>query len=120
MFEVIAAAEYLKGIAPYLRVRVVNVTDLMILGRDGSHPYALSRNDFDVLFTPNCNFHFNYAGYANELQGLLFGRPKLDRISIESYREEGSTTTPFDMVIRNRCSHVRCRRGGDQGRGTVE
>jgi len=104
MFEVIAAAEYLREIAPHLRVRVVNVTDLMILSRDGSHPHALSHADFDVLFTPDRNIHFNYSGYANELQGLLFGRPKLDRISIESYREEGSTTTPFDMVIRNRCS----------------
>jgi len=104
MFEVIAAAEYLKEIAPNLRVRVINVTDLMILGRDGSHPHALSHADFDALFTPDRNIHFNYSGYASELQGLLFGRPKLDRISIESYREEGSTTTPFDMVIRNGCS----------------
>lgn len=104
MFEVIAAAEYLKKVASNLRVRVVNVTDLMILGRDGSHPHALSHAAFDALFTPDRNIHFNYSGYASELQGLLFGRPKLERISIESYREEGSTTTPFDMVIRNGCS----------------
>lgn len=104
MFEVLAAAAYLRRLAPSLRTRIVNVTDLMILGLEGSHPHSLSHDDFDVLFTPDRNIHFNYSGYANELQGLLFGRPKLDRISIESYREEGSTTTPFDMVIRNRCS----------------
>ena len=85
-------------------MRVVNVTDLMILGLEGSHPHSLSLDEFDALFTPDRNIHFNYCGYTNKLQGLLFGRPKLDRITIESYREEGSTTTPFDMVIRNRCS----------------
>ena len=104
MFEVLAAAAYLHRLAPSLRTRVVNVTDLMILGLEGSHPHSLSHDEFDALFTPDRNIHFNYSGYANELQGLLFGRPKLDRITIESYREEGSTTTPFDMVIRNRCS----------------
>lgn len=104
MFEVLAAAAYLYRLAPSLRMRVVNVTDLMILGLEGSHPHSLSHDDFDELFTPDRNIHFNYSGYANELQGLLFGRPKIDRITIDSYREEGSTTTPFDMVIWNRCS----------------
>lgn len=104
MFEVLAAAAYLHRLAPSLRMRIVNVTDLMILGLEGSHPHSLSHDAFDELFTPDRNIHFNYSGYANELQGLLFGRPKLDRIMIDSYREEGSTTTPFDMVIRNRCS----------------
>ena len=104
MFEVIAAAAYLRQIEPHLSVRVVNVTDLMILGRDGSHPHSLSTEEFDQIFTPDRPVHFNYHGYANELQGLLFGRGNLDRISINSYDEEGSTTTPFDMVIRNRCS----------------
>lgn len=104
MFEVLSAATYLHSLHPSLRVRVVNVTDLMILGLEGSHPHSLSHSDFDTLFTRDRHIHFNYSGYANELQGLLFGRPRLERISIESYREEGSTTTPFDMVIRNRCS----------------
>lgn len=104
MFEVLAAAAYLHRLAPSLRMRIVNVTDLMILGLEGSHPHSLSHDAFDELFTPDRNIHFNYSGYANELQGLLFGRPKLDRITVGSYCEEGSTTTPFDMVIRNRCS----------------
>jgi len=104
MFEVIAAAAYLRRLTPALKVRVVNVTDLMILGLNGSHPHSFSNEDFNALFTADRHVHFNYHGYAVELQGLLFGRPNLDRVTIESYQEEGTTTTPFDMVIRNRCS----------------
>lgn len=103
-FEVIAAAAMLREMAPSLRVRVVNVTDLMVLGLEGSHPHSLTHNDFDALFTAARPIHFNYHGYANELKGLLFGRPNLQRISIESYAEEGSTTTPLDMMLRNRVS----------------
>lgn len=103
-FEVIAASALLHKKLPQLRVRVVNVTDLMILGLEGSHPHALSHDEFDALFTPDKPIHFNYHGYSNELKGLLFGRPQVDRITIESYREEGSTTTPFDMMLRNHVS----------------
>ena len=104
MFEVMAAASMLHKMAPRLRVRVINVTDLMILGLEGTHPHALSHHDFDNLFTPDRPIHFNYHGYANELKGLLFGRPNMDRVTIECYREEGSTTTPFDMMLRNHVS----------------
>lgn len=104
MFEVVAAASFLRKVAPALRVRVVNVTDLMILGVEGTHPHALSHDDFDGLFTDDRPIHFNYHGYAQELKGLLFGRPQTGRISMESYREEGSTTTPFDMMLRNHVS----------------
>ncbi|KAI9837741.1 MAG: hypothetical protein M1819_006675 [Sarea resinae] len=103
-FEVIKAAELLRKIAPHLRLRVVNVTDLMILSLEGAHPHSLSHDDFDSLFTSDKPIHFNYHGYAGELQGLLFGRPNLNRVSIESYREEGTTTTPFDMMLQNRVS----------------
>jgi xylulose-5-phosphate/fructose-6-phosphate phosphoketolase len=104
MFEVIAAAAYLRHLTPTFKVRVVNVTDLMVLGLRGTHPHSLSHSDFDALFTTDRHIHFNYHGYAVELQGLLFGRPNLNRVTIESYQEEGTTTTPFDMMIRNRCS----------------
>ena len=103
-FEVIEAAAMLRRTAPDLRVRVVNVTDLMVLGLEGSHPHSLTHEDFDALFTAERPIHFNYHGYANELKGLLFGRPNLQRISIESYNEEGSTTTPFDMMLQNKVS----------------
>lgn len=104
MFEVIQAAAILRKRAPALRVRVVNVTDLMILENEGSHPHALSTKGFDDLFTCDRPIHFNYHGYPTELQGLLFGRPRLERISIAGYMEEGSTTTPFDMMIVNSTS----------------
>ena len=103
-FEVIEAAAMLRHIAPDLRVRVINVTDLMILGLEGTHPHSLTKEDFDALFTADRPIHFNYHGYAGELKGLLFGRPNLQRVSIESYKEEGSTTTPFDMMLRNNVS----------------
>jgi xylulose-5-phosphate/fructose-6-phosphate phosphoketolase len=104
MFEVIAAAALLRKLAPELRVCVVNVTDLMILENEGLHPHALSTEAFDTLFTPDKPIHFNYHGYPTELQGLLFGRPHLDRVSVAGYMEEGSTTTPFDMMLVNRVS----------------
>jgi len=103
-FEVIKAAELLKEIAPTLRVRVVNVTDLMVLGTEGIHPHSLTNSDFDALFTEDKHIHFNYHGYASELKGLLFERPQVSRISVESYREEGTTTTPFDMMLQNKVS----------------
>ncbi|KAJ6018860.1 hypothetical protein N7499_009958 [Penicillium canescens] len=104
MFEVIAAAALLRKIAPELRVCVVNVTDLMILENEGLHPHALSTEAFNTLFTSDKPVHFNYHGYPTEVQGLLFGRPGLDRISVAGYIEEGSTTTPFDMMLVNRVS----------------
>ncbi|KAF7312098.1 D-xylulose 5-phosphate/D-fructose 6-phosphate phosphoketolase [Mycena indigotica] len=100
-FEVIAAAALLRQLVPALRVRVVNVTDLMILSGHGAHPHALSDAAFDALFTRDKPIHFNYHGYPIELQGLLFGRPNLDRVTIEGYREEGTTTSPFDMMLGN-------------------
>ncbi|KAI0041191.1 phosphoketolase [Auriscalpium vulgare] len=103
-FEVIAAAALLRKHAPALRVRVVNVTDLMIVGPWGSHPHALSDEDFDSLFTKDRAVHINYHGYPIELKGLLFGRRNLERVSIEGYREEGTTTSPFDMMIANHTS----------------
>lgn len=100
-FEVIEAAAMLRRLAPELRVRVVNVTDLMVLEHEGDHPHSLTHEAFDALFTPDRPIHFNYHGYPHELKGLIFGRPNLQRVSIAAYSEEGSTTTPFDMMLRN-------------------
>jgi xylulose-5-phosphate/fructose-6-phosphate phosphoketolase len=104
MFEVVVAASILRRKVPSLRVRVVNVTDLMILEAETLHPHSLTQADFNALFTEDRPVHFNYHGYSNEIKGLLFGRPNLDRVSIECYKEEGSTTTPFDMLLRNSVS----------------
>ena len=103
-FEVIEAAAMLRRLTPSLRVRVVNVTDLLILKHEGGHPRALSHQDFDALFTPDCPIHFNYHGYGDEIKGLLFGRPKLSRVSVAAYSEAGSSTTPLDMMLRNSVS----------------
>ncbi len=100
-FEVIEAAAMLRRISPDLRVRVVNVTDLLILKHEGGHPHALTHQDFDALFTADRPIHFNYHGYGDEIKGLLFGRPRLSRVSVAAYNEEGSTTTPLDMMLRN-------------------
>lgn len=103
-FEVVAAADWLAKHVPEMRVRVVNVTDLMVLSANGTHPHAIDEAGFEALFTSDRNVHFNYHGYVTELQGLLFGRPGLERVSIEGYREEGTTTTPFDMMLVNHVS----------------
>ena len=103
-FEVIAAADLLRQKVPDLRLRVINVTDLMVLESGSSHPHSMSDEAFDALFTGDKPIHFNYHGYANELKGLLFGRPDMGRVSIASYNEEGSTTTPFNMMLLNKTS----------------
>lgn len=100
-FEVITAAAILRKEIPDLRVRVVNVTDLMILGPERSHPHSLRDADFTALFTADRHIFFNYHGYPGELRGLLFGRPRTDRMEIAGYSEEGTTTTPFDMMLAN-------------------
>jgi xylulose-5-phosphate/fructose-6-phosphate phosphoketolase len=103
-FEVIAAAYLLKKRVPELRVRVVNVTDLMILAAESVHPHALKDDSFNSLFGEDVPVHFNYHGYATELKGLLFGHPNMHRVTIASYMEEGSTTTPFNMMLLNETS----------------
>ncbi|KAK5987197.1 putative phosphoketolase [Cladobotryum mycophilum] len=103
-FEVVKAVELLHSLEPSLRVRMVNVTDLMVLSAESTHPHALTRDDFDKLFTQDKDIFFNYHGYAAELQGLLFGRYGVDRMKVNGYREEGTTTTPFDMLLRNKVS----------------
>ncbi|KAF8502562.1 D-xylulose 5-phosphate/D-fructose 6-phosphate phosphoketolase [Hysterangium stoloniferum] len=116
--EVLAASALLRQCCPELRVRVVNVTDLMILAPYGVHPHGLSADAFEGLFTPDRAVHFNYHGYPIELKGLLAGRPNTHRITIEGYDEEGTTTTPFDMMLVNRTSryHVAAAavRGGSK------
>lgn len=101
--------------APEMRVRVVNVTGLMILGAERSNPHSLTNDDFDSLFTEELPIHFNYHGYANELKCLLFGRPNLDRVSIASYIDEGSTTTPFNMMLLSETSRYHVAKAAVKG-----
>ncbi|KAM0436590.1 hypothetical protein ACHAPT_002298 [Fusarium lateritium] len=123
-FEVVKAAEILRQLLPDLRVRVINVTDLMVLAAESRHPHALSRADFLDMFTEDKAVCFNYHGYAAELQGLLFGRPGLHRMTVEGYKEEGSTTTPFDMMLVNWVSRFdvakRALKGGAENNDKVK
>jgi xylulose-5-phosphate/fructose-6-phosphate phosphoketolase len=76
----------------------------MILAPESRHPHALSAARFRELFTADRPVLFNYHGYPTELQGLLFGREGVARMDVAGYIEEGSTTTPFDMMLVNRVS----------------
>ncbi len=120
----IKAAELLRTLAPALQVRVVNVTDLMILAPESHHPHALSTAKFDELFTADRPVVFNYHGYAAELKGLLFGRGRVERMAVAGYDEEGSTTTPFDMMMVNGVSRFavaeRALRAGARPGGNEE
>lgn len=114
-FEVICAAHLLRQRVPELRVRVINVTDLLILETEGHHPHAFSEDSFNSLFTEDRAVHFNYHGYPGELMSLLFGRPNLQRVSIAGYIEEGSTTTPFDMMLVNETSRFHVAKAAIRG-----
>ncbi|KAK4149339.1 XFP N-terminal domain-containing protein [Chaetomidium leptoderma] len=127
-FETVKAAELLRALCPALRVRVVNVSDLMILVPESKHPHALSKEKFEELFTADRPVLFNYHGYPAELQGILFGRREAAGavrrgMSVAGYMEEGSTTTPFDMMLVNRVSrfHVaeKALRAGAEGNEKV-
>lgn len=99
--ESMAAVWLLRREAPDLRVRVVNVADLMVLGLHTEHPHGLTEQQFVSLFTSNKPVLFNFHGYPNALKALLFERPHGARFTINGYREEGTTTTPLDMHVRN-------------------
>ena len=124
-FEVIAAAALLLKLVPEMRVRVVNVTDLMILGPAGSHPHSLQDADWENLLTKDRPIHFNYHGYPQDLRGLIFGRPGLgDRVTVEGYREEGTTTSALDMMLQNHTSRYHVAeaavRGASRFNGRVQ
>jgi xylulose-5-phosphate/fructose-6-phosphate phosphoketolase len=102
--EVLAAADILRREIPELRLRVVNVTDLLILEKETDHPHGLDSALFDALFTPDAPVIVNFHGYPSAVKQLLYGRNVSARFMINGYREEGNTTTPFDMLVRNGAS----------------
>jgi xylulose-5-phosphate/fructose-6-phosphate phosphoketolase len=99
--EVMAAADLLRRDVPELRVRVVNVTDLLVLQRNTSHPHGLDDEMFEALFTVEKPVIVNFHGYPSAAQQLLFGRHHPQRFFIHGYLEEGTTTTSFDMHVVN-------------------
>ncbi|HZC70352.1 MAG TPA: phosphoketolase family protein [Jatrophihabitans sp.] len=99
--EVLAAARILRERMPQLKVRVVNVVDLMRLQPDTEHPHGLSDRDFDTLFTTDKPVIFAYHGYPWLIHRLTYRRHNHPNIHVRGYKEEGTTTTPFDMVMLN-------------------
>jgi xylulose-5-phosphate/fructose-6-phosphate phosphoketolase len=102
--ETLAAAQILREEVPDWHVRVVNVTDLLMLGIPQKYPEGLDEGRFQRLFPLDCPVIFNFHGYTGAVKQLLWERPQDERFDINGYREEGTTTTPFDMHVRNRTS----------------
>ncbi|MGH7285825.1 MAG: phosphoketolase, partial [Polyangiaceae bacterium] len=99
--ETLAAVSLLKEHLPSLKVRVVNVMDLMRLEPCTEHPHGLSDSDFDGIFTKDRPIIFAYHGYPWLIHRLTYRRTNHANIHVRGYKEEGTTTTPFDMVVRN-------------------
>jgi xylulose-5-phosphate/fructose-6-phosphate phosphoketolase len=99
--ETLAAVDLLRQHLPELRVRVVNVVDLMRLQPETLHPHGLSDQQFDALFTTGQPVIFAYHGYPSLIHRLTYRRNNHDNLHVRGYNEEGTTTTPFDMVMLN-------------------
>lgn len=99
--ETVAAAELLKEGAPGLKIRVVNVVDLMRLQDAAEHPHGLTSRDFDAIFTPDKPIIFAYHGYPALIHRLAYRRTNQAGLHVRGYKEEGTTTTPFDMAMLN-------------------
>jgi xylulose-5-phosphate/fructose-6-phosphate phosphoketolase len=99
--EVVAAATLLRRELPDLRVRVVNVVDLMRLQPDSEHPHGLPDPEFDALFTDDRPVILAYHGYPRLIHQLTYRRTNHVNLHVRGYKEEGTTTTPFDMVMLN-------------------
>ncbi|MGD9736017.1 MAG: phosphoketolase [Solirubrobacterales bacterium] len=102
--EALAATDLLRRFVPELAVRFVNVVDLLALSPAGEHPHALSEGRFGELFGRDEEVVFAFHGYAQALHQVLHGRPHPSRFHVRGYREQGTTTTPFDMVVLNEMS----------------
>ena len=99
--ETLAAVDLLRQHFPDLKVRVVNVVDLMTLQPDTEHPHGLSDKDFDSLFTTDKPIIFAYHGYPWLIHRLTYRRTNHKNLHVRGYKEEGTTTTPFDIVVMN-------------------
>lgn len=99
--EALAAVTLLREYVPDLRIRVVNVVDLMVLQPHTEHPHGLKDAEFDVMFTIDKPVIFAFHGYAGLIHRLTYKRRNHDNFHVRGYRDEGTTTTPFDMVVLN-------------------
>ena len=99
--ETLAAVAILRRQVPALRVRVINVVDLMTLQPQEEHPHGLHDRDFDTLFTTDKPIVFAFHGYPWLIHRLTYRRTNHRNLHVRGYKEEGTTTTPFDMTVRN-------------------
>jgi xylulose-5-phosphate/fructose-6-phosphate phosphoketolase len=99
--ETLAAVQLLGEHFKALKVRVINVVDLMTLQPQSEHPHGLSDQDFDALFTPDKPIIFAFHGYPWLIHRLTYRRTNHPNLHVRGYKEEGTTTTPFDMVVLN-------------------
>jgi xylulose-5-phosphate/fructose-6-phosphate phosphoketolase len=102
--EILAAAWLMRQRLPEMKVRIVNVVDLMRLWSPDMHPHGMDEETFVELFTPAADVVFSFHGYPRAIHEILHGRTNAGRFHVRGYIEEGTTTTPFDMVVLNRAS----------------
>jgi xylulose-5-phosphate/fructose-6-phosphate phosphoketolase len=99
--ETLAAVDLLRKLVPELKIRVVNVVDLMTLQHVDEHPHGLADNDFNAIFTDNKPIIFAFHGYPWLIHRLTYRRNNHANLHVHGYKEEGTTTTPFDMCVLN-------------------
>jgi xylulose-5-phosphate/fructose-6-phosphate phosphoketolase len=99
--ETLAAVDILRQKFPDLKIRVINIVDLMTLQQPGEHPHGLSDSDFDSLFTIDKPVIFAFHGYPWLIHRLVYRRTNHKNVHVRGYKEEGTTTTPFDMCVLN-------------------
>jgi xylulose-5-phosphate/fructose-6-phosphate phosphoketolase len=99
--ETLAAVDFLRKHVPDLKIRVVNVVDLMALQPSTEHPHGLPDREFDSIFTADKPIVFAFHGYPTLIHRLTYRRHGHDNLHVRGYKEEGTTTTPFDMTVRN-------------------
>lgn len=99
--ETLAAVSILRQNIPELKIRVVNVVDLMTLQPESEHPHGLPDHEFDSIFTKDKPIIFAYHGYPWLIHRLTYRRTNHDNLHVRGYKEEGTTTTPFDMAVLN-------------------
>jgi xylulose-5-phosphate/fructose-6-phosphate phosphoketolase len=126
--EALAAVDLLRRSLPKLRIRFVNVVDLMALQPQDRHPHGIADADFDALFTTDRPVIFAYHGYPYLIHRLTYRRANHENIHVHGYQEEGTTTTPFDMTVLNELDRFHLaiaavRRlpdeGGEEGRAAI-
>jgi xylulose-5-phosphate/fructose-6-phosphate phosphoketolase len=99
--ETLAAVQLVRREQPELKIRMINVVDLMKLQPQSEHPHGMNDKDFDALFTKDKPIIFAFHGYPWLIHRLTYRRANHDNLHVRGYKEEGTTTTPFDMTVRN-------------------